>query len=1049
MKLKKITICLRGTAVFLVMLLLAMAVSPALADTSGPNLPDSGLNDTGVGSQAWSNPTGITGDDTDYASANLPTSVSSRTSNYLVGTDFDFAIPSEAAIDGIMVRIARYASGGSVYDNRVNLVKGGAIQTSGNKASGNAWPSSGLPVLSAAYGGASDKWSNTWTPADINAAGFGVALSVTNWSLGSRNVYVDFMQITVNYTVPGTSTVVDCGAGTPVVAYGDEIACEVTVTRTFGSSTPTGAVSLAGEGSGTFTACTLAGSDGTATCTADYTPGEVGDGAHLITADYPGDVVFTGSSGTQTVTVEKAIPTLSITNSPQTYDGSPHAAVVDGSVEGVVQNVRYDDLADVPVAAGTYAVTADFTPDDGENYESLLDAPAGNFVIEKAIPTISVTNSPVTYTSEPQAAELEGSVLGEFTNVLYNGSPVVPTEAGTYAVTADFAPDDAVNYESLTGAAAGDFVIEKADPFLYVSNSPMTYDGSPQAATVEADVAGAVSNVLYNDSATVPTGAGTYAVTADFVPTDTANYNSLTAAAAGDFVIEKADPVLSVANSPVTYNSAPQTATVEADVAGLVSNVLYDGSATAPTDAGTYAVTADFVPTDTNNYNSLTAASAGDFVIEKADPVLTVTNSPVIYDGTPQTAVVEADVPGTISGLEYDGSATVPTDAGTYAVTADFVPTDTDNYNSLSDAAAGDFIIQKADPVLTVTNSPVIYDGTPQAAVVEADVPGTVSGLEYNGSATVPADAGTYAVTADFVPTDTANYNSLTGASAGDFVIGKADPVLSVTNSPVTYNGSPQAAVVEGDVPGTASNLSYDGSATAPTNAGTYAVTADFVPTDTNNYNTLTAASAGNFVIEKADPVLTVTNSPVIYNGAPQAAVVESSTPGVISNVLYDGSATLPTDVGTYAVTAGFVPTDTANYNSLTGASAGDFAIVLGTPGLTLVMTPSTTLFTNVGDIIDFTYVLTNSGDAALAGPFMVDDDKVTVNCPATASLAPDATLTCNGSYTITQADFDAGSVTNTATASGSYAGNPVTSNTVEATITKFTFQYFLPLIFR
>ena len=82
-------------------------------------------------------------------------------------------------------------------------------------------------------------------------------------------------------------------------------------------------------------------------------------------------------------------------------------------------------------------------------------------------------------------------------------------------------------------------------------------------------------------------------------------------------------------NSPVTYNGSAQSATVSGSVAGTVSNVLYSGSSAAPTAAGTYAITANFTPTDTTDYNSLTGASAGNFVINKATPTLSVTNSPV------------------------------------------------------------------------------------------------------------------------------------------------------------------------------------------------------------------------------------------------------------------------------------------------------------------------------------------------------------------------------------------------------------------------------------
>ena len=44
-----------------------------------------------------------------------------------------------------------------------------------------------------------------------------------------------------------------------------------------------------------------------------------------------------------------------------------------------------------------------------------------------------------------------------------------------------------------------------------------------------------------------------------------------------------------------------------------------------------------------------------------------------------------------------------------------------------------------------------------------------------------------------------------------------------------------------------------------------------------------------------------------------------------------------------------------------------------------------------------------------------VTDDKATVSLPGRRGLAPGRAITCTASYTITQADLDAGSVTNTA----------------------------------
>jgi hypothetical protein len=202
-------------------------------------------------------------------------------------------------------------------------------------------------------------------------------------------------------------------------------------------------------------------------------------------------------------------------------------------------------------------------------------------------------------------------------------------------------------------------------------------------------------------------------------------------------------------------------------------------------------------------------------------------------------------------------------------------------------------------------------------------------------------------------------------------------------------------------------------------------------------------------VIEKVTPTLSVTNSPVTYNGSPQAAAVEGSVPGVVSNVLYNGFATVPTAAGTYAVTADFVPADTTNYNSLTGASAGDFVINPAGPALELVKTPAPLTFNRIGAVINYTYELSNTGDVTLAGPFTVTDDRATVACPDTTSLAPTESITCTASYTITLDDILAGQVTNTATGYGFFMSNPVTSNVAQATVSSTGRKIYMPVVYR
>jgi len=198
----------RTTAVTLITLLLlaALPVSAASAATTLSTFPGTGANVTGTGTIAWGTPGNITADDTNYATATL---TAGQVSNYLQATNYGFAIPSTATISGISVTIGRMRSSGNgsnVHDTVVQLLKGGTL-TGSNLANTTAgtWPSSTTGIADASYGGTSNLWGTTWTPEDINASNFGVALAATSVS-DTRTLSVDYMRITVTYTVPSAAT---------------------------------------------------------------------------------------------------------------------------------------------------------------------------------------------------------------------------------------------------------------------------------------------------------------------------------------------------------------------------------------------------------------------------------------------------------------------------------------------------------------------------------------------------------------------------------------------------------------------------------------------------------------------------------------------------------------------------------------------------------------------------------------------------------------------------------------------------------------------------
>ncbi len=84
--------------------------------------------------------------------------------------------------------------------------------------------------------------------------------------------------------------------------------------------------------------------------------------------------------------------------------------------------------------------------------------------------------------------------------------------------------------------------------------------------------------------------------------------------------------------------------------------------------------------------------------------------------------------------------------------------------------------------------------------------------------------------------------------------------------------------------------------------------------------------------------------------------------------------------------------------------------------------------------MVDYTYTVTNTGNTTLTDPITVADNRIpAVACPALppGGLAPAATLTCTGSYTVTTDDVDLGVVTNLATASSGSIISPRVSETV------------------
>jgi hypothetical protein len=180
---------------------LIAAVPDARAQQAGPNGPGAVFNDVTFGTVAWTTPANAQTSDDMYAQV----APGSGFSNYLEATNFNMLVPAAAIIEGIEVKIERRSGVGSIVDARVRIVKGGVVGTA-DRSDPNPWPTVDTVVT---YGGPSDLWGDTWTPTDVNATGFGVALSVTDTVDVAA---VDAFTIIVHYTLCSATPRVGCRA---------------------------------------------------------------------------------------------------------------------------------------------------------------------------------------------------------------------------------------------------------------------------------------------------------------------------------------------------------------------------------------------------------------------------------------------------------------------------------------------------------------------------------------------------------------------------------------------------------------------------------------------------------------------------------------------------------------------------------------------------------------------------------------------------------------------------------------------------------------------
>jgi len=249
-------------------------------------------------------------------------------------------------------------------------------------------------------------------------------------------------------------------------------------------------------------------------------------------------------------------------------------------------------------------------------------------------------------------------------------------------------------------------------------------------------------------------------------------------------------------------------------------------------------------------------------------------------------------------------------------------------------------LTQTAGSVTAVTITPKESKSTGKITIYYEGTGGTT----YKKSATIPTEVGTYPVTFNVAAAD--GWNAVSGLFAGILTINEAIQVIqtpaagdyNVRNLTQTADNITAVTVTpkEGKSSGTIT-IYYNGLTTLPTTAGTYPVT--FNVAASTGWNAVSGLFAGMLTINAAVQV-NQTPTAADYNignliqtfGSVTTVTIrpkEGKSTGAVT-IYYKGSTTLPTAVGTYAVT--FDVAAANGWNAASGLSAGTLTIGNATP---------------------------------------------------------------------------------------------------------------------
>ncbi len=465
-----------------------------------------------------------------------------------------------------------------------------------------------------------------------------------------------------------------------------------------------------------------------------------------------------------TVNVVRAVLTASLTMAGYTYGETVSVPALTGNTENGTVTYYYQstgaerklwqDITPTTLNAGSYTLIA--VIGQTANYNGC--EVTASFTVAQATPVVTEWPTLGTiYVNDTLKTDWTGaaSVDGAFTV----SGETKWSEAGAQTTELTFTPADTVNYTVLTHEASVTVIRRtvKAVTTTVAAVTDKNYGtelsalGLPTAVSIVTEDGKSFENVpvTWNgyDAAllTEQTLTGTPDLSA--IANEVMQPDEAVAASATVTLRELTPGSVTFADKTATYTGEAIAHTIEGTVTGVASvryeyeGADYAASETAPTDVGTYTVTATF--TMEPGYTQLASISAT-LTIEKADGSLTApTAAELTYNGQRQALLLAGlTATGTLEykldGGEYGTAIPEATAAGTYTVFYRVVGDK--NHKDVAEQQLTVTIAPKPVTEPTADSTSFTYNGTAQTYAVTENSDYTVTG-------NVQTNAGSYTVT--------------------------------------------------------------------------------------------------------------------------------------------------------------------------------------------------------------------------------------------------------------------------------------------------------------